>query len=53
MTKDVNITVTAPVKCTEEQFREWIEFCVGYRANISIDNPLVNYSIEAEEVDVY
>jgi hypothetical protein len=32
---------------TREQFKEWVEFCVGHRASISEDNPLHEYDMDA------
>lgn len=45
------ITVVAPVDCTEDQLREWVEFCTGYRGGISTDNPLHEHDMEASSVD--
>lgn len=52
MTREVALTVTAPVECTEEQFEEWVKFCTGYHASISTDNPLSEWDMEADLVDV-
>ena len=32
---------------TREQFREWVEFSVGHRAEIQISNPLHEYDMES------
>ena len=53
MTKEITITVTAPCECTEEQFREWAEFCLGYRGGVPLTNPLHEYDLEASDVTVY
>ncbi len=53
MEKEVRINVVAPVECTEEQFQEWVEYCLGYRGSISMQNPLHEYDLEAKDVDVY
>jgi hypothetical protein len=52
MTKEIRITVTAPEDCTDEEFRLWAEFCLGYRGSLSMEHPLVDYDLEAETVDV-
>lgn len=52
MTKEVRFTVTAPVDCTDEQFREWVEYCTGSTASISISNPLHEYDMQAYLVDI-
>lgn len=51
MEETFTITVVAPVECTPEQLREWVEFGVGYRGGISMDNPLHEYDLEASQVD--
>jgi zinc transporter ZupT len=52
MEKEIIITVSAPVECTDEQFQEWAEFCLGFTGGISRDNPLHEYDLEASEIDV-
>lgn len=53
MTKEIRITVTAPIECTEAQFEEWVRYCVHDIASIPITNPLHEYDMEAEDVRVY
>ena len=53
MEKEVTITVTAPVDCTDEEFKEWVEFCVGYMGGMSMENPLHEYSLEVRDVTIY
>lgn len=50
MEKEITITVSAPIECTDEQFEEWVEYCLGYTGGISMDNPLCEYDLEANEV---
>lgn len=50
MTRKITISVTAPVECTDEQFREWSEFCLGHTSSMSSENPLSEYDLEASEV---
>lgn len=50
MEKEITITVKVPTKCTDEQFEEWVEYCVGYRGDISMENPLCGYDLEASNV---
>ena len=52
MTKEIRMTVTAPTNCTEEQFLEWIEYCTGASSTMSISNPLHEYDMDAENVEV-
>jgi len=52
MEQEVTMTVKAPIECTDEQFTEWVEFCLGSRGSMSIDNPLHEYDIEAKDVCV-
>lgn len=52
MKKEIIITVKAPVECTDEQFQEWAEYCLGYRGGMSAENPLHEYDLEANDVDV-
>jgi len=52
ITKDVTIEVTSPVKCTDEQFKEWIYFETGYSAVIDLNNPLSDYDLEADDVSI-
>jgi len=51
MSETFTIKVDAPVECTPEQLREWVEFNVGYRGGISMYNPLNDYDMEASQVD--
>lgn len=51
MEETFTITVVAPIECTSEQLREWVEYCVGYRGGVSIENPLHEYEINASQVD--
>ncbi len=53
MEKEIRITVKSPVDCTEEEFRAWIYFCLGYRADIQMSNPLHEYDLEATDVTIY
>jgi len=53
MEKEIKINVVAPIECTDEQFQEWVEFCLMYRGNMSMNNPLHEYELEATYVDVY
>ena len=52
MEKEIRINVVAPVECTDEQFQEWCEFCLGYICSISLDNPLHEYDLEATYVEI-
>lgn len=39
MQAQITITVSNPIECTPEQFREWLEFHYGKSSAISIENP--------------
>lgn len=51
MRKKITIRVESPVPCTEEQFEEWVCFCLGYTGCIDGNNPLIDYELEADDVD--
>lgn len=53
MTREISITVTVPIDCTEEQFEEWVYAELGYRGGVSLENPLCEYDLEAEQVSIY
>ena len=53
MRKQIRMYVTAPEECTEDQFEEWVEFSLGIRGDCQLTNPLADYSLEAEDVDIY
>lgn len=52
MEREVTISITSPCDCTEEQFQAWIEYCVGYSGEVSMDNPLHEYDMEANSVTI-
>lgn len=52
MTKEIKIVVTSPIKCTDEQYQEWAEYCLGYRGSISTSNPLHEYDLDADDIDI-
>jgi len=33
---------------TDEQFEEWVMFCVGQRGGVSMENPLWEIDLEAQ-----
>lgn len=41
----VEFNVTPPVEATPEQVEQWIQYCVGWRADIAIDNPLSGFDL--------
>ena len=49
------LEIRVPIEATESQIREWIEFNTHYRADMSLDNPLSAFGMDAAEccVDVY
>jgi hypothetical protein len=51
MEKELKITVIAPIECTDEHFQEWCEYCLNYRGDISIENPLHEYDLKATYVE--
>lgn len=52
MTKQITITVTSPIDCTDEQFNEWVKFCVHYTAEMSLSNPLHEYDMESDTITI-
>ena len=50
MTKEYRITVTAPCECTSAEMDEWVEFCLGYTAQISTENPLWEFDLEVDDI---
>jgi len=50
MTKEIRFNVKVGEECTAQEFKEWIEFVLGYRASISFENPLCDTEIEAEDI---
>lgn len=50
MTKEYTIIVTAPCECTNVEMDEWVEFCVGYTAQISTENPLLEFDLEVDDI---
>jgi len=52
MEKEITINVVAPIECTDEQFKEWCEYSLGYIGGISMENPLHEYELEATYVDI-
>lgn len=54
ITKEIRMTVVAPVECSNEQFDEWIEYKLGYHEDvISEDNPLKDYDLNATSIDFW
>jgi len=37
---------------TNEQFEEWVKFCVGHRADIHNDNPLSDMDMSAVVLNI-
>jgi hypothetical protein len=50
MTREYTITVTAPCECTDAEMEEWVEFCLGYTAQISTENPLWEFDLEVDDI---
>ncbi len=49
----VELEINPPVECTDTELREWVEYCTGNIGAISMDNPLMDYDLEATDVTVY
>ena len=43
MKAKIEFTIEAPTDCTEEQFKEWIEYELSYSNEIDVSNPLCDY----------
>lgn len=48
----VEIEIEKPDGVTDKQIQEWLEFELGYRANLSADNPLIDESVTAHDISV-
>lgn len=46
------ITIKAPIDCTDEEFKNWILFELGYRADLPGGNPLEDYPLEISKITV-
>lgn len=46
MRAEVSFTLEPPVECTQDQFKEWIEYNIQQRADIKLDNPLCGYDLD-------
>ena len=40
-------------KHSDEDFDEWVKYCVGYYGAIKTENPLSEHELEAEHVSVH
>ena len=45
MNAEISITLDVSEKYTEEQFREWLEWELKLRSDLSIKNPLSKYDL--------
>jgi hypothetical protein len=50
--RDVTITLIVPCDCTDDQFKEWVEFNTGVIGGISLTNPLCDYDLDADYVSI-
>ena len=48
----INIELVRPMECTDDQLLEWVEFELGYRADISMENPLSECVFVADKVNI-
>lgn len=46
MKAKVEFEITPPTDCTEQQFKEWIDYSLGLRADILMTNPLCDYDLD-------
>lgn len=37
---------------SDEQFEEWVQFCVGHRADIDTDNPLSDLDLTGVVINI-
>ena len=51
MTKEIRFNVKVGTECTAQEFRDWIEFVLGYTGVISIENPLCDTELYNAEID--
>jgi hypothetical protein len=51
--KKVTFYIEPPEECTDKEFQEWIEYELKYdRINISVENPLCSYYLEAKSIEI-
>ena len=46
MTAKIELTVTPPKSCTPEEFKEWLDYVLGQRADIALTNPNCDETID-------
>lgn len=54
MTKEIVIKVSTPlsVQCTDKEFKDWVEYNLGFTGGLSFSNPLCDYEMTPDEVYV-
>lgn len=52
MTKEIVVKVSSPegVECTDKEFEEWVNYCLGKAGGISCANKLSEYDLEADDI---
>jgi hypothetical protein len=49
---EINITIQKPdIDCTQEEFREWLYYELGYSGSIKMDNPLADEQLEITDIN--
>ena len=51
MKKEIRFNVKVGKECTAEEFKEWIEFVLGYSGIINCENPLCDTDLYEAEID--
>ena len=52
MTAHLALSIKAPVDCTPEQLREWIMYELKQTDSIDTSNPLVDFELDFEYVEI-
>lgn len=48
----IEVDETGLPEHTDEDFEEWVKYCVGYYGGIKTENPLGDHELEAEHVSI-
>lgn len=47
----IEITIEPPMKCTDQEFKDWVLFKTGIKPNAGIKNPLNGYDMVIDDCD--
>ena len=49
----IELLFNPPVESTEDELREWVEYCLGITGMLSMNNPLSEHDLEGDDVTIY